>query len=85
MTQSIVGFKLRSYIPKNKNYLNHFNKESNLFQVHDVQPFSSSVFNTSHTIRHLSFGRNKIAGKANPLDDSQSVATEGKNNNKLLF
>lgn len=56
-------------------------KACNLFQVHDVQPFSSSVFNTSHTIRHLSFGRNKIAGKANPLDDSQSVATEGKNDN----
>uniref|UniRef100_A0A1B6I9N7 Endoplasmic reticulum-Golgi intermediate compartment protein 3 n=1 Tax=Homalodisca liturata TaxID=320908 RepID=A0A1B6I9N7_9HEMI len=49
----------------------------NHVHVHDVQPFSSSVFNTSHVIRHLSFGRNKIAGKANPLDESVSIASEG--------
>jgi len=49
----------------------------NHVHVHDVQPFSSSVFNSSHRIRHLSFGRNKLAGKANPLDGAESIATEG--------
>ena len=52
----------------------------NTFVVHDVQPFSSSSFNTTHYIRHLSFGTNKLYGniKINPLDDKYSVAKEGK-------
>ncbi|KAL1123969.1 hypothetical protein AAG570_001739, partial [Ranatra chinensis] len=47
--------------------------------VHDVQPFSSSSFNTSHYIRHLSFGNNKLHGnvKINPLDGMHSTAKEG--------
>ncbi|XP_054282763.1 endoplasmic reticulum-Golgi intermediate compartment protein 3-like [Macrosteles quadrilineatus] len=48
----------------------------NHVHVHDVQPFSSSAFNTSHIIRHLSFGKTKLAG-VNPLDNSRSIATEG--------
>ncbi|RZF38527.1 hypothetical protein LSTR_LSTR006122 [Laodelphax striatellus] len=48
----------------------------NHVHVHDVQPFSSSSFNTSHKIRHLSFGENKIVGKINPLDDTESIADE---------
>ncbi|KAJ8683549.1 hypothetical protein QAD02_019341 [Eretmocerus hayati] len=48
----------------------------NHLHVHDVQPYSSSQFNLTHKIRHLSFGIN-IPGKTNPIDDSTTVATEG--------
>ncbi|XP_063231560.1 endoplasmic reticulum-Golgi intermediate compartment protein 3 [Bacillus rossius redtenbacheri] len=48
----------------------------NHVHVHDVQPFSSSSFNTSHHIRHLSFGRN-IAGVTDPMDGTESIASEG--------
>ncbi|XP_017784740.1 PREDICTED: endoplasmic reticulum-Golgi intermediate compartment protein 3 [Nicrophorus vespilloides] len=49
----------------------------NHMHVHDVQPFSSTVFNTTHTIKHLSFGA-KLDGDAhNPLKDTYSVAHEG--------
>jgi len=48
--------------------------------VHDVHPFSSSSFNTSHIIRHLSFGQ-KVesipSNGANPLDATESIAVEG--------
>lgn len=44
--------------------------------VHDVQPYSSSRFNLTHRIRHLSFGTN-IPGKTNPIDDTLAVASEG--------
>ncbi|CAH1397395.1 unnamed protein product [Nezara viridula] len=50
----------------------------NYVHVHDVQPFSSGQFNTSHIIRHLSFSRTKVIGHLNnPLDGSESYATEG--------
>ncbi|XP_046401835.1 endoplasmic reticulum-Golgi intermediate compartment protein 3 [Ischnura elegans] len=48
----------------------------NHVHVHDVQPFSSSSFNTTHRIRHLSFGRN-IPGKTNPIDGVEGIALEG--------
>ncbi|KAK7788838.1 hypothetical protein R5R35_001327 [Gryllus longicercus] len=48
----------------------------NHVHVHDVQPFSSSSFNTSHRIRHLSFGKN-IPGKTNPIDGTEVIAHEG--------
>jgi hypothetical protein len=47
------------------------------FAVHDVQPFSSTNFNTSHRIRHLSFGKN-IPGKTNPIDGTDVITHEGK-------
>jgi hypothetical protein len=47
------------------------------FSVHDVQPLSSTNFNTSHRIRHLSFGKN-IPGKTNPIDGTDVIAHEGK-------
>nr|CAD7440137.1 unnamed protein product [Timema bartmani] len=50
----------------------------NHVHVHDVQPFSSSSFNTSHHIRHLSFGRT-IQGVTNPIDGIDVIAHEGKN------
>nr|CAD7589046.1 unnamed protein product [Timema genevievae] len=50
----------------------------NHVHVHDVQPFSSSSFNTSHHIRHLSFGRT-IQGVTNPIDGIDVIAHEDKN------
>lgn len=47
-----------------------------VFTVHDVQPYTSTQFNMTHKIRHLSFGLN-IPGKTNPMDDTTVVATEG--------
>ncbi|KAK2584459.1 hypothetical protein KPH14_006835 [Odynerus spinipes] len=52
----------------------------NHVHVHDVQPYTSSQFNMTHKIRHLSFGLN-IPGKTNPMDDTLVVAKEG----MLLF
>ncbi|XP_014213436.1 endoplasmic reticulum-Golgi intermediate compartment protein 3 [Copidosoma floridanum] len=48
----------------------------NHLHVHDVQPFSSSQFNLTHKIRHLSFGTN-ILGITNPIDNSSFYALEG--------
>ncbi|XP_011162403.1 endoplasmic reticulum-Golgi intermediate compartment protein 3 isoform X1 [Solenopsis invicta] len=48
----------------------------NHVHVHDVQPYTSSHFNMTHKIRHLSFGLN-IPGKTNPMDDTTVVAMEG--------
>lgn len=45
-----------------------------------MQPYSSSQFNMTHKIRHLSFGLN-IPGKTNPMDDTLVIAKEG----MLLF
>lgn len=45
--------------------------------VHDVQPFSSGEFNTTHTIRHLSFGTSIDSRTHNPLKDTTGLATEG--------
>ncbi|KAG6446237.1 hypothetical protein O3G_MSEX004352 [Manduca sexta] len=49
----------------------------NHVHVHDVQPFSSSVFNTTHIIRHLSFGTNIESANTSPLDGVKGLATEG--------
>ncbi|XP_033207625.1 endoplasmic reticulum-Golgi intermediate compartment protein 3 [Belonocnema kinseyi] len=48
----------------------------NHVHVHDVQPYSSSQFNLTHIIRHLSFGVN-IPGKTNHMDNTTIIATEG--------
>ena len=45
----------------------------NHIHIHDVQPFATSDFNITHTIRHLSFGRN-VPGKTNPME---GVAEKG--------
>lgn len=45
--------------------------------VHDVQPFSSSDFNTSHKINHLSFGEILDSSTHNPLKDAEGSASEG--------
>lgn len=46
--------------------------------VHDVQPFSSSRFNTSHRINTLSFGEEFGYGQTRPLDFTEETAHEGK-------
>jgi len=48
----------------------------NHVHVHDVQPFSTSDFNVTHTVRHLSFGRN-VPGKTDPMDGAQGIAEKG--------
>lgn len=49
----------------------------NHVHVHDVQPFSSSMFNTSHIIQHLSFGTDIESGNTAPLDGVKGLAKEG--------
>lgn len=46
--------------------------------MHDVQPYSSSVFNTTHIIRHLSFGTDIKSANTAPLDGITGLAKEGK-------
>lgn len=51
--------------------------------VHDVHPFSSSSFNLTHTIKHLSFGQQLESiprHGISPLDSTESIAGEGKYN-----
>jgi len=48
----------------------------NHIHVHDVQPFATSDFNVTHTIRHLSFGRN-VPGKTDPMDGTIGLAEKG--------
>lgn len=49
----------------------------NHVHVHDVQPYSSSVFNTTHYIKHLSFGTDIEGANTAPLDGTNGVAKEG--------
>lgn len=49
----------------------------NHVHVHDVQPFSSGQFNTTHRIRHLSFGTSIESSRHNPLKDTLAIAEEG--------
>ena len=53
----------------------------NHFHVHDVQPFAATDFNLTHTIRHLSFGRQVDAyGDLHdppPLNGKYGVAESG--------
>jgi endoplasmic reticulum-Golgi intermediate compartment protein 3 len=48
----------------------------NHIHVHDVQPYSSSKFNTSHVINKLTFGGEFGFGHTNPLDMLQVTAKE---------
>lgn len=50
----------------------------NHIHVHDVQPFSSTSFNTSHTINHLSFGEKIDYGTTHTLDGWTAIADRGK-------
>merc|ERR1711936_1352486 len=47
----------------------------NHIHIHDVQPFATSDFNITHTIRHLSFGRNVPATFAR-VDGSTFVTNQ---------
>ncbi|KOB76891.1 Ptx1 protein [Operophtera brumata] len=49
----------------------------NHIHVHDVQPYSSSVFNTTHIIKHLSFGSAVGSVSTAPLNGITGVAKEG--------
>lgn len=49
----------------------------NHIHIHDVHPYSSSSFNLSHTIRHLSFGKRINFANTHPLDGMEVIAAEG--------
>ena len=51
----------------------------NHIHVHDVQPYSSSSFNTSHIINHLSFGQRMNYAKTH-LDDLRVFGSESELN-----
>lgn len=55
----------------------------NHVHVHDVQPFSSTEFNTTHKIRHLTFGERIMSDTHDPLKDTLGLAEEG--NSKIDF
>ncbi|CRK92612.1 CLUMA_CG006165, isoform A [Clunio marinus] len=48
----------------------------NHIHVHDVQPFSSSKFNTSHRINKLTFGEEFGFGLTNPLNNLEVTSKE---------
>lgn len=48
----------------------------NHIHVHDVQPFSSAKFNTSHRINKLTFGDEFGYGHTNPLDNLEVTSKE---------
>lgn len=49
----------------------------NFMHVHDVHPYSSDSFNTTHHIKHLSFGERIDYANTHPLDDTVNTAIEG--------
>lgn len=49
----------------------------NHIHVHDVHPYSSSSFNLSHIVRHLSFGDRINAANTHPIDGMEVTTTEG--------
>lgn len=49
----------------------------NHVHIHDVQPYTSTSFNTSHTINHLSFGERINFANTHPLDELKVTASEG--------
>ncbi|TRY61194.1 hypothetical protein TCAL_01482 [Tigriopus californicus] len=49
----------------------------NHVHVHDVQPFTSSEFNLTHTIRHLSFGQAVQSSEESALDGVVGFAEKG--------
>lgn len=57
----------------------------NHIHIHDVHPYSSQTFNTSHTITHLSFGERIHFANTHPLDNTHVYAKEGKHRNLLSF
>lgn len=50
----------------------------NHIHIHDVHPYSSTTFNTTHTITHLSFGERIHFANTHPLDNTNVAAKEGK-------
>lgn len=52
----------------------------NHVHIHDVHPFSSSTFNMSHTINHLSFGQRIDFANTHPMDNMQVIAKDGEFN-----
>lgn len=50
----------------------------NHIHIHDVHPYSSSSFNLSHIVRHLSFGERINFANTHPLDGMEVTSSESK-------
>lgn len=50
----------------------------NHVHIHDVHPYMSSSFNTSHTVKHLSFGERINYANTHPLDETEVNTKDGK-------
>lgn len=50
----------------------------NHIHIHDVHPYSSSSFNLSHVVRHLSFGERINFANTHPLDGMEVSSSESK-------
>lgn len=48
----------------------------NHIHIHDVHPYSSSSFNLSHVVRHLSFGERINFANTHPLDGMEVSSSE---------
>lgn len=55
----------------------------NHIHIHDVHPYSSSSFNLSHIVRHLSFGERINFANTHPLDGMEVISKESKSLNIL--
>lgn len=52
----------------------------NHIHIHDVHPYSSSSFNLSHIVRHLSFGERINFANTHPLDGMEVSSNESESN-----
>lgn len=50
----------------------------NHIHIHDVHPYSSSAFNLSHVVKHLSFGERINFANTHPLDGMEVSSNESK-------
>lgn len=56
----------------------------NHIHIHDVHPYSSSSFNLSHVVKHLSFGERINFANTHPLDGMEVSSNESKCQNHFL-
>lgn len=57
----------------------------NHIHIHDVHPYSSSSFNLSHIVKHLSFGERINFANTHPLDGMEVSSNESKCQNYFDF
>lgn len=57
----------------------------NHIHIHDVHPYSSSSFNLSHVVKHLSFGERINFANTHPLDGMEVSSKESKRSGLKFF